>query len=443
MTKTTGIPSFEERVSAVEQLGYTRREAEFVVLAALHSGYFLRRQFSEPGKVNTGFCRKLLFRNHGKLVHSAGHAQVYHISAKPLFRTLGQDDNRHRRNHESFYIRSKIMLLDYVLATHQGPQFLATEEDKVEYFCTSRGLNRSVLPSRKYVGHGGAKTTRYFVDKFPVRVDKSSGIVSFGYVDDGISKAGFRTWLTQIQPLIEALGSAEIVFVSSSVGAIAPAKKEFARRFRAGTGPLETYFRMRLEIEEKRLVRATQEALDRYRNWRRQYADAPYEGQYAAWKQSGGLLELPAAGVKLSTHLLPFRYQMFGEIGAGEESNVGLRDDSEEIEGGCVCFVASADEKFIRIGFSSRVIRRRSDIRRLHAGDLGRSGQVKLLGYMPGSEATEGWLHEKFSADHHTQKWFRASEDLRAFIAGVGLLKMRMEAANGGRTSGFSGAEAQ
>ena len=34
-----------EQISAVEQFGYTRREAEFLVTAALHSGYFLTRQF--------------------------------------------------------------------------------------------------------------------------------------------------------------------------------------------------------------------------------------------------------------------------------------------------------------------------------------------------------------------------------------------------------------
>lgn len=443
MKAKTELPSFEDRVSAIEQFGYTRREAEFVVLAALHSGYFLRRQFAPRGKVDDAFCRKLLASGHGKLAHTASQTQVYHISGKTLFRALGQVDNRHRRNHESFYMRSKLMLLDYVLSTKHAQQFLATEEDKLEYFSKVRGLNTSVLPSKKYVGRDGSKTTRFFVDKFPVRVDESSGSVSFGYVDDGISKAGFRTWLSQVQPLMQALGAAEIVFVSPSVSAISPAKKVFAQRFggRAGSA-LVSYFRMRQALEMKGST-YSQTDLDRYRNWRRQFAGEPYDQQYLAWKASGGSLDLPASGVRLTTHLLPFRYGMFGEVGSGEESNVGLRDGSDEIEGGCVCFVASADEEFIRIGFSPRVIRGISDIRRLQAGDLGRSGQVKVLGCIPGSEATEGWLHEKFSADRHTQKWFRASEQLRAFISGVGLLEIRLAGAKLAPAGESSGAEAQ
>jgi hypothetical protein len=35
-----------ERMAAVETLGYTPREDRFLTIAALHSGYFLRRQFT-------------------------------------------------------------------------------------------------------------------------------------------------------------------------------------------------------------------------------------------------------------------------------------------------------------------------------------------------------------------------------------------------------------
>lgn len=35
----------EQRIESVERFGYSTREAGFLVLAALHSGYFLRRQY--------------------------------------------------------------------------------------------------------------------------------------------------------------------------------------------------------------------------------------------------------------------------------------------------------------------------------------------------------------------------------------------------------------
>ena len=36
----------EEAVESIRRLGYTPEEAEFLMLAAIHSGYFVRRQFS-------------------------------------------------------------------------------------------------------------------------------------------------------------------------------------------------------------------------------------------------------------------------------------------------------------------------------------------------------------------------------------------------------------
>jgi hypothetical protein len=311
--------TFDKRVNAVGQLGYSPREAEFVVLAALHSGYFLRRQFSVSGKADDGLCRKLLANGHGKLARTASQTQVYHLCGKPLFRTLGQEDNRHRRAHESFYIRNKIMLLDYVLSTGRGPQFLATEEDKVEYFCHARGLAASLLPAKKYKGGNASETVRYFVDKFPVRVDDAAGAVSFGYVDDGMSKAGFRTWLAHIGPLAEALASAELVFVTSSATAVEPARREFARRFGGIDGSIESYFRTRQEIEAKGLGGRPQEVLDRYRNWQRQYAGESYERRYAAWKTAARCATPGGSGVSFSAHVLPFRYGIFGDVVAAEK----------------------------------------------------------------------------------------------------------------------------
>jgi hypothetical protein len=425
MTQTIGIPTFGDRVSAIEQFGYTRREAEFLVVAALHSGYFLRRQFSERGKANDALCRKLLSRNHGKLVRSAGYAHVYHICGKPLFRALGQADNRHRRNHESFYIRRKIMLLDYVRATRQGPQFLATEEDKVAYFSNTRGLDAGVLPAKKYFGRDGSQTARFFVDKFPVRVNRDGGTVSFSYIDDGMSNRGFGTWLTQIRPLLAALGSAEIVFVSPSVEALGPARREFERRFQAATNGLGAYFQLRQQIEITGLAGRSQEVLDRYREGQRRFGAPQFEEQYIGWKQAGAAGAVGREEIRFSTHTLPFLYGMFGDAVTGKDSNVGLRDDSPEIEGSCVCFAETKDREFVRIGFSPSVVRRVSDLGPLGLAQLQQSGQPRLLGYIPGTAGTERWLHNKFSAQRQIKKWFRASNDLRTFIDAVGLLEIK------------------
>src|ERR1051325_9880240 len=123
---------------------------------------------------------------------------------------------------------------------------------------------------------------------------------------------------------------------------------------------------------------------------------------------------------------------MFGDAVTGKESNVGLRDDSPEIGGGCVCFAETRDREFVRIGFSPSVVRRVSDLGPLGLAQLKQTAQPKLLGYIPGTTATERWLHDKFSADRQIKKWFRASANLRAFIDAVGLLEIKRGLASAG-----------
>src|SRR3954465_645202 len=155
----------------LQDLGYTEREAQFIELAALHSGYFVRRQFNaflgQPrGRAAADLIEKLVHRHHVTCEVFFGHAHVYHLSAKPLYTLLGEPDNRHRRHRSPFGIKTKLMTLDYVLA-HREARFLATEDARVAYF-TERGIDRARLPQLVYrARRGGPSTARYFVEKFP------------------------------------------------------------------------------------------------------------------------------------------------------------------------------------------------------------------------------------------------------------------------------------
>ena len=56
-----------ERIQALMGFGYTEREAAFSCIAALHGGFFLRRQYSQftgtaPGGADTVLIDKLLAR---------------------------------------------------------------------------------------------------------------------------------------------------------------------------------------------------------------------------------------------------------------------------------------------------------------------------------------------------------------------------------------------
>ena len=95
---------------SLQALGYTQREAYFLELAALHSGYFVRRQFNaflgQPrGRAAADLIQKLVRRHHVTCDVFLRHAHVYHLSAKRLYTILGQSDNRHRRRRSPFGIK--------------------------------------------------------------------------------------------------------------------------------------------------------------------------------------------------------------------------------------------------------------------------------------------------------------------------------------------------
>ena len=59
----------DSQIQAIQALGYSQQEAQFLRLVALHSGYFVRRQFlrateSRRGKRDQDFIDQLLARGH-------------------------------------------------------------------------------------------------------------------------------------------------------------------------------------------------------------------------------------------------------------------------------------------------------------------------------------------------------------------------------------------
>jgi hypothetical protein len=311
-----------EQRAALQLFGYTSREAEFIVLAALHSGYFLRRQFSpNGGEAADRFSKKVVAFGHATTTVYTSNTHVYHLCYKPLYAALGQVDSKHRRPHEPFYMRAKLMGFDYVLA-HRECHFLPTEEEKIAYFCGERGIQKSVLPTKTYAGKDGTRTERYFVDKYPIRVDDASGKMTFCYIDDGV----FTTWLRQYSRLISELGAAEVVYIAQRGSGFTAAERRFAARFPSANGALPAellaYFELRKDFEERGPAGRAQEILDRFRKLSRRYAEGRFEAQYRVWK---GAAEGPvrAEKVAFSSWELPHSYAFFGEFGRTKTEGKG------------------------------------------------------------------------------------------------------------------------
>src|SRR5689334_1466191 len=121
----------EERIQALERLGYSEREAAFLCIAALHGGYFLRRQYAQflgksVGGTAAALIEKVLTKGHARGTTFAAGTHIYHLCARPFYAAIGQEDNRNRRLREPATIKNKLMGLDFVL-TRPEHLYLATE----------------------------------------------------------------------------------------------------------------------------------------------------------------------------------------------------------------------------------------------------------------------------------------------------------------------------
>ncbi len=79
-----------EHVDALVRLGYTREEARFIHMVAVHSGYFTHRQFlrfadTKRGKHSQKFLDKLLLQKHAAAhTYQSGEPRIPRLFAESL-----------------------------------------------------------------------------------------------------------------------------------------------------------------------------------------------------------------------------------------------------------------------------------------------------------------------------------------------------------------------
>ena len=200
----------DERRQALQRLGFTERQAGFLVMVMLHAGVCIGRQYCQFAQIAYGrtmhaFFERLVTRGDAT-AHRCGHnrARIYHIRAKRLYRAVGQPDNRHRRPVMIARAVERLMLLDAVLA-ESDHRWLATEDEKLAHFTLSHRIHRPYLPSLTFRA-GEAETVRYFPDKLPIRVDPDGRCV-FVYVLTRELPIDFRAFLERHAELWRRLPS--------------------------------------------------------------------------------------------------------------------------------------------------------------------------------------------------------------------------------------------
>ena len=283
-----------ERARAIEWFGYTPRQARFLLLVALHGGYFLRRQYvaftGRPhGQAAVRFIGAVAARDHIRVLPYRRHGHAFHLSARPIYAAIGQEHNRNRRRADWNAVVRKLMTLDFVLARPDA-QFWATEEDKAALLY-ELGVGRDLWPARRYDSRGAGQqsTMRYFVDKMPWCRERDDDRLWFTYVDADVTLNGFETYLRQYRSLLTAASSG-VIFVSSTA-ASGPVQRVFETVIgsvtRSDPSSFLEYCRLRREIEADRLRSLEIAQLHRFRELRAKFATHSRDDLYQCWCRDG------------------------------------------------------------------------------------------------------------------------------------------------------------
>jgi hypothetical protein len=293
----------DQDIAALQTLGYTLDEARFLYLVAVHSGYFVPRQFltfsgAKWGKRSNNFVAKLESRGHVTWREYDRTGGVYHLFSKTLYRYIGKENLRNRRRHSVEFIRTRLLLLDFILG-NLAFHYLETEPEKVAFFCDTLAVPRKALPAKTYEGGPRSEPTlRYFVDKFPLFFDRaespSSPTVTFSYVDPGqASLAGFANHLHTYLPLLRQLETFSFLYIASSPVHFLPAEQCFVSLVRL---PLQAdvsseilrYFRLRNAWELKRYGSLSASDIEWLKEAMHRFHGERFEASYHAW--SSGVL---------------------------------------------------------------------------------------------------------------------------------------------------------
>jgi len=326
------IPSCH--LDALQAFGYTKEEARFLYLVATHSGFFVARQFlgftgAHWGKRTTLFWNKLQTRQHARTCRFAQGGVVYHLFSRRVYRQIGRENLRNRRDHEFEYVRTRIATLDFVLA-NLSHDYLETEPDKVAYFCSELKLAPHHLPSKSYSGrYTTTPTVRYFVDRSPIffpSSSESSRIVTFTYLQgpEG-SLAGFATQLDAYLPLFRELSAFDFLFLARTSAHFARARDLFRDLV---TIPLQSnpaedllrYFAIRKAWDLAQYTSVTEQDLIFRSSAKERFRGARFEHFYRAWKlgrMSDGDIRGQLQGSD-NPHSIRFEAQVLGAVGRPE-----------------------------------------------------------------------------------------------------------------------------
>jgi hypothetical protein len=314
--------TWDERVANVRLHGFTDRQAAFLVTVMLHAGVCLGRHYCNFSGIAYGrkmhdFFQSLLARGYAT-ARTCGHhkARLYHIHHKPLYRAIGEPNNRHRKPTTLPRAIERLMVLDAVLADPDR-NWLATEQDKLTYFTLTHRIPRQDLPSLTFRAED-AETVRYFPEKLPIRREGDGRTHLFLYLLTQDLPIDFRAFLERHAELLRALPAwtVRLLVPRHKTDAISRYEAAFDEQLASPLRPslvedLRWYFRARRSPPKG--------ADERFDQATRAFGAPRFQALYRAWLERGepvldATLSTTLADAiaretgRLDCHVLPHRY---------------------------------------------------------------------------------------------------------------------------------------
>jgi hypothetical protein len=289
----------QEQVERIKKLGYTEAEARFLYIVAVHSGYFTLGQFraftkTAYGKRSTSFAQKVIKYGHASVRDYMRRGSIFHLFSRTLYGHIDKDNLRNRKRHSFDFIRTRLVLLDFILA-HQDLNYFETEQEKVHFFCGDLAIPKESLPAKVYEGGlEGKPTLRYFVDKFPMFLASPfSGappVVTFSYVDSGFATSShFVAHLAAYNTLFRDLKTFRFLYIAAKDAYFQTAQERFRslvkRPLEADvSGEILRYFHIRAKWERHEYIVPITEDLEFLNEGRRRFQGQRFDGLFERWK---------------------------------------------------------------------------------------------------------------------------------------------------------------
>jgi hypothetical protein len=330
MDAKPGLDPHQDHLDRLRDFGYNEQEAHFLYLAAIHSGYFTRRQFlsfthQTKGCLVHRFTTKLLTQHHAQAAQYGHKTYVFKLTSRKIYDLIGKQDLRDHRLHTADFIRKRLLVLDFVLA-HPDLRYLESQEEKLKFFYEQLGAPASLFQGQTDRPEDlDPSLNRFFKDRFPLFVSPRNGnapvlaLPTFVYCDPahhGIS--WFAGYLDRQQVFLRQLAAFELIYATPGHWKFDRASQVFAAIFRNTNRPdpehLTRYFQIRRLWETRQYASLTRADRDHLRGGDKQYKGEPFESAYQKWF-AAGLPELDLEAllgasflrqeVGFRTHVLP------------------------------------------------------------------------------------------------------------------------------------------